>query len=60
MNTLIALFRGINVGGHNKLPMAVLRELLAEIVVRAGDEDLEDLYELTLDGITIEPMGREP
>jgi hypothetical protein len=26
----------------------------------ARDEDLEDLYELTLDGITIEPMGREP
>lgn len=28
MNTFIALFRGINVGGHNKLPMKGLRELM--------------------------------
>jgi uncharacterized protein (DUF1697 family) len=28
MNTLIALFRGINVGGHNKLPMRELVEIL--------------------------------
>lgn len=28
MNTYIALFRGINVGGHNKLPMKELRALL--------------------------------
>ncbi|WTW93717.1 DUF1697 domain-containing protein [Streptomycetaceae bacterium NBC_01309] len=27
----IALLRGINVGGHNKVPMAELRELLADI-----------------------------
>lgn len=27
----IALLRGINVGGHNKLPMAELRELCAEL-----------------------------
>lgn len=29
MNTYIALLRGINVGGHKKVPMAELRELLA-------------------------------
>ncbi|MBV7269520.1 DUF1697 domain-containing protein [Winogradskyella luteola] len=28
MNTYIALLRGINVGGHKKVPMAELRELL--------------------------------
>ncbi|MBU2939124.1 DUF1697 domain-containing protein [Lacinutrix sp. C3R15] len=28
MNTYIALLRGINVGGHKKIPMAALRELL--------------------------------
>ena len=28
MKTYIALLRGINVGGHNKVPMAELRELL--------------------------------
>ena len=31
MNTHIALLRGINVGGRNKLPMADLRDLLAEM-----------------------------
>ena len=31
MQTTIALFRGINVGGHNKLPMAELRALLTEM-----------------------------
>lgn len=31
MNTYIALLRGINVGGHNKLPMAELRELLDDL-----------------------------
>ena len=31
MNTYIALLRGINVGGRNKLPMADLRALLAEM-----------------------------
>lgn len=31
MNTYIALFRGINVGGHNKLPMKELRALLASL-----------------------------
>lgn len=30
MNTYIALLRGINVGGHKKIPMADLRELLAK------------------------------
>ena len=29
MNTFIALLRGINVGGHKKVPMAELRELLS-------------------------------
>lgn len=29
MNTYIALLRGINVGGHKKVPMAELRELLS-------------------------------
>jgi uncharacterized protein (DUF1697 family) len=29
MNTYIALLKGINVGGHKKVPMAELRELLA-------------------------------
>ena len=30
MNTFIALLRGINVGGHKKVPMAELRELLTK------------------------------
>lgn len=29
--TVIALLRGINVGGHNKLPMAQLREIAADV-----------------------------
>lgn len=31
MTTYVALLRGINVGGHNKVPMAELRELFAEL-----------------------------
>ncbi|MCB0398383.1 MAG: DUF1697 domain-containing protein [Winogradskyella sp.] len=31
MKTCIALLRGINVGGHRKIPMAELRELLTKI-----------------------------
>ncbi len=31
MNTYIALLRGINVGGNNKLPMRALTELLEEM-----------------------------
>jgi len=31
MNTIIALLRGINVGGHNKLPMKALKALLEEL-----------------------------
>ncbi|WP_353779077.1 DUF1697 domain-containing protein [Winogradskyella sp. 3972H.M.0a.05] len=31
MNTYIALLKGINVGGHRKVPMAELRELLAKV-----------------------------
>jgi uncharacterized protein (DUF1697 family) len=34
MNTMIALFRGINVGGHNKLPMRDLVEILAGLGLR--------------------------
>ncbi len=30
MNTYIVLLRGINVGGHKKIPMATLRELLSK------------------------------
>ena len=30
MKTYIALLRGINVGGHKKVPMAELRELLSK------------------------------
>lgn len=31
MITYIALLRGINVGGHKKVPMAILRELLSNL-----------------------------
>lgn len=31
MKTFIGLLRGINVGGHNKIPMSELRELCAEL-----------------------------
>ena len=31
METYVALLRGINVGGHKKMPMAILRELLTKI-----------------------------
>lgn len=31
MKTYVALLRGINVGGHKKVPMSTLRELLTEI-----------------------------
>lgn len=36
MKTLIALFRGINVGGHNKLPMRDLRDIFESL----GCEDV--------------------
>lgn len=36
MTVCVALFRGINVGGHNKLPMQDLRDLLASL----GCEDV--------------------
>ena len=35
MTTYIALLRGINVGGHNKLPMAALAALLEELGLRS-------------------------
>lgn len=31
MTTYLALLRGINVGGHNQMPMAALRKLLTEL-----------------------------
>src|SRR5262245_51232018 len=31
MSTFIGLLRGINVGGHNKVPMSELRSLCAEL-----------------------------
>ena len=31
MKTFIALLRGVNVGGHKKIPMAELRELLTKV-----------------------------
>ena len=34
MNTYIALLRGINVGGKNKLPMAALKTLLNDLSLR--------------------------
>ena len=34
MNTFIALFRGINVGGHNLLPMRELKAVLGELGLR--------------------------
>jgi uncharacterized protein (DUF1697 family) len=37
MTIYVALLRGINVGGHNKLPMQALRDLLAAL----GCEDVE-------------------
>ena len=37
MTTYVALLRGINVGGHNKLPMQDLRDILAAL----GCEDVE-------------------
>lgn len=36
MNKYVLLLRGINVGGHNKLPMADLRDILASL----GYEDI--------------------
>lgn len=30
MSTYIALLKGVNVGGHNKIPMSKLRELLTK------------------------------
>ena len=34
MNTFVALFRGINVGGHNLLPMRELKAVLGELGLR--------------------------
>lgn len=39
MNTYVALLRGINVGGHKKVPMADLKKLLASL----GFEDVKTL-----------------
>lgn len=35
MQTYIALLRGVNVGGHNKMPMAALREVLSKAGLEA-------------------------
>jgi len=35
MSVMICLLRGVNVGGHNKLPMAALRALLESLDLRA-------------------------
>ncbi len=57
MNTYIALLKGINVGGHKKLPMADLRELLTKsglehvktyiqsgnVVFKSSESDIQDL-----------------
>ena len=34
MNAWVLLLRGINVGGHNKLPMAELRTILKSLGVK--------------------------
>ena len=34
MRKLLFLLRGINVGGHNKLPMALLKEIAGEIGIQ--------------------------
>jgi uncharacterized protein (DUF1697 family) len=58
MKTYIALLRGINVGGRNKLPMADLRELLQELGLQqartyiqsgnvAFESDRDDLPQLS-------------
>ncbi|MEZ5165075.1 MAG: DUF1697 domain-containing protein [Acidimicrobiales bacterium] len=56
MARLVALFRGINVGGHNRLPMAPLRDrsrrwVVADVTIiqsgnvcfSTGDTDLDQL-----------------
>jgi uncharacterized protein (DUF1697 family) len=62
--TVIALLRGINVGGHNKLPMAKLREIAADVgfvdvrtyiqsgnLVVSTDLDPESAREVLVEGI---------
>ncbi|NRA94449.1 MAG: DUF1697 domain-containing protein [Psychroserpens sp.] len=60
MKTYIALLRGINVGGHRKVPMAELREVLSKcgleqvktyiqsgnVIFRSSKEDLKVLEQL--------------
>lgn len=52
MPVRVAFFRGINVGGHGKLPMAELRELLAGL-------GLEDVATYVQSGNAVFRSGRE-
>ena len=59
MQTYIVLLKGINVGGHKKVPMAELRELLAKtgfinvqtyiqsgnVILQSSQDDLQDIEE---------------
>ncbi|WP_204344003.1 DUF1697 domain-containing protein [Psychroserpens algicola] len=54
MNTYIVLLRGINVGGHKKIPMAQLREILSKsgfeavkTYIQTGNIILQSLDETT-------------
>lgn len=71
--TWISLLRGINVGGHNKLPMAELRELFANtgcsdvktyiqsgnVVFRGASQDREELAPRLTNAI-VESKGFRP
>ena len=55
MNTYIVLLKGINVGGHKKVPMAELRELLSKLgfenvhtYIQSGNVILQSLEKNTL------------
>ena len=72
MNTYIALLKGINVGGHKKVPMADLRNLLTEsgfedvktyiqsgnIILKSSETNLQNL-EHKIQKIIIEEFGFE-
>ena len=60
MQTYIVLLKGINVGGHKKVPMAELRELLTKtgfinvqtyiqsgnVILQSSQDDLQDIEEI--------------
>lgn len=55
----IALFRGVNVGGNNKLPMAQLRTMAADLGFTQARSYIQSgnlLFHSPLDAPTIEPM----